>query len=112
MSDIEGQERGVLRFGASAMRMNICLPAILPSFPSAIQCRAAHHRYHYPPTGALVLDGSLDFALTLNGEEHPKLVSHHLMEDQVYLCVADQLLQEYYGRRRRRSRGRPSREPM
>lgn len=44
-----------------------------------------------------MLDGSLDFAVTLNGEDHPRLVSHQLMDDQVYLCVADSLLQHYYG---------------
>lgn len=44
----------------------------------------------------LVLDGSLDFAITLNGEEHPKLVTQLLMDDQVYLCVADSLLQSCY----------------
>lgn len=45
----------------------------------------------------MVLDGSLDFAVTLNGEDHPKLVSHQLMDDQVYLCVADSLLKRCYG---------------
>ena len=30
--DIAQQERGVLRFGASALRLNLCLPAILPRF--------------------------------------------------------------------------------
>ena len=45
----------------------------------------------------LVLDGSLDFAVTLNGEEHPRLVTQLLMDDQVYLCVADSLLQSCYG---------------
>lgn len=98
LSDIEGQERGVLRFGASAMRMNICLPAILPQFSRRypnVELRITDTIT--PQLEPLVLDGSLDFAVTLNGEEHPKLVSHHLMEDQVYLCVADQLLQECYG---------------
>ena len=32
LSDIEQQERGVLRFGASALRLNMCLPAVLPQF--------------------------------------------------------------------------------
>ena len=32
LSDISQQERGVLRFGASNLRLNMCLPAILPQF--------------------------------------------------------------------------------
>ena len=34
---------------------------------------------------------------TLNGEEHSRLVTQLLMDDQVYLCVADSLLKRCYG---------------
>ena len=98
LSDIAQQERGVLRFGASNLRLNMCLPAILPPFSARypnveIRITDAVTKQLEP----LVLDGSLDFAVTLNGEEHPRLVSHHLMDDQVYLCVADSLLQRCCG---------------
>lgn len=98
LSDIARQERGVLRFGASNLRLNMCLPAILPQFSSRypnvdIRITDAVTKQLEP----LVLDGTLDFAITLNGEEHPKLVTHELMDDQVYLCVADNLLQDCYG---------------
>lgn len=98
LSDIARQERGVLRFGASALRLNMCLPAILPEFSA----RYPHVELRITDTVTarlepLVLDGTLDFAVTLNGEEHPKLVTHQLMDDQVYLCVADSLLQSHYG---------------
>lgn len=98
LSDIERQERGVLRFGASSLRLNMCLPAILPQFSSRypnvdIRITDAVTRQLEP----LVLDGTLDFAITLNGEEHPRLVTHELMDDQVYLCVADSLLRQWYG---------------
>ena len=98
LSDIAQQERGILRFGASALRLNLCLPAILPRFSARypdVELRITDTvTARLEP---LVLDGSLDFAVTLNGEEHPKLVSHQLMADQVYLCVADSLLQNCYG---------------
>ena len=98
LSDIEGQERGVLRFGASAMRLNLCLPPILPLFSARypnVEIRITDTiTSHLEP---LVMNGSLDFAITLNGEEYPKILSHQLMDDQVYLCVADSLLQTYYG---------------
>ncbi len=98
LSDIAQQERGVLRFGASALRLNMCLPAILPEFTKRypnVELRLTDAvTAQLEP---LVLNGSLDFAVILNGEEHPKLVTRELMSDQVYLCVADSLLWEYYG---------------
>ena len=98
LSDIAQQERGVLRFGASALRLNLCLPAILPQFST----RYPNVDIRITDTvtaqlGPLVLNGSIDFAITLNGRENPKLVERQLMDDQVYLCVADSLLQSHYG---------------
>lgn len=98
LSDIAQQERGILRFGASAVRLNMCLPAVLPAFSA----RYPNVEIRITDTVTtqlepLVLDGSLDFAITLNGEEHPKLVTQQLMDDQVYLCVADALLQNSCG---------------
>lgn len=98
LSDVARQERGILRFGASNLRLNMCLPAVLPQFSARypnvdIRITDAVTKQLEP----LVLDNSLDFAVTLNGSDHPKLVSHHLMDDQVYLCVADSLLQSCCG---------------
>lgn len=98
LSDVEQQERGVLRFGASTLRMNACLPAILPKFSA----RYPHVEIRITDTISsklepMVQEGQLDFAVVLSGEPNPKLVDHHLMNDQVYLCVADSLLREYYG---------------
>ena len=98
LSDIAQQERGILRFGASALRLNMCLPAVLPQFSA----RYPNVELRITDTVTaqlepLVLDGSLDFAVTLNGEEHPRLVTQLLMDDQVYLCVADSLLRDSYG---------------
>lgn len=98
LSDIAQQERGVLRFGASALRLNMCLPVILPEFSRRypnVELRLTDAVT--AKLEPLVLNGSLDFAVILNGEGHPKLVTHELMSDQVYLCVADSLLWEYYG---------------
>lgn len=97
LSDIEEQERGALKIGASIARLNACLPAILPDFT---------HRYPQVElwvTDAvssklepLVLDGSLDFAIVLSGTNNPQLRSSHLIHDQLYLCVSDRCLRKYY----------------
>lgn len=98
LSDIERQERGALRFGASAMRLNLCLPSVLPAFSA----RYPNVEIRITDTITsrlvpLVMNGTLDFAITLNLEESPRIIKHQLMDDQVYLCVSDSLLQTYYG---------------
>lgn len=100
LSDIEQQERGVISFGASSMRMNTCLPNILPDFT------ARYPNVELRLTDAIssqlepmVLDGKLDFALILPSNPNAKLVDHLLLTDQVYLCIPDPLLQQYYGER-------------
>lgn len=98
LSDIEQQERGVVRFGASTLRMNTTLPHILPQFTT----RYPNVELRLTDTITsklvpLVLDGQLDFAIVLADRSAPNLVSHHLMDEHVYLCVADSLLYRYYG---------------
>ena len=98
LSDIEQQERGAIRFGASTLRMNTSLPHILPRFSE----RYPNVELRLTDTITsklvpLVLDGQLDFAIALSDNPDPKLVGHHLMEDHVYLCVADSLLRRCYG---------------
>ena len=98
LSDIEGQERGMLKMGASMVRLNACLPEILPDFTRRypqVELRvtdAISSRLE-----PLVLDGSLDFAIVLSGTENPQLHSSHLIHDQLYLCVSDRCLRRYYG---------------
>lgn len=98
LSDIEKQERGVLRFGASTIRMNACLPQILPRFSERYP--NVEIRLTDSITSVLlpmVLEGQLDFAIVLSGETNAKLVDQHLADEQIYLCVADSLLLKYYG---------------
>lgn len=98
LSDIEGQERGALRFGGSAVRLNACLPEILPKYTERypnVELRVTDAISS--KLEPLVLDGQLDFAIVLSGTEDPRLDSKHLIHDQLYLCMADSLLKKYYG---------------
>ena len=101
LKDIQHHERGVLRFGGSTLRLNACLPQVLPKFT-----------LEYPDVEIRVTDtistkleplitsGELDLAIVLsNGEWQPTIISNHLMSDQIYLCVADSLLLRYYPHR-------------
>lgn len=98
LSDVERQERGALRFGASPLRINTCLPRILPEFTS----RYPQVELHITDAMSaqlepMVLSGELDFAAVLSAKPDPELVFDQLMLDPVYLCVSDELLQRYYG---------------
>ena len=98
LSDVEKEERGILRFGASTLRMNTSLPHILPRFSE----RFPKVEIRLTDTIAselteMVLSGELDLALTASHVSEPRLTEDHMMDDQVYLCVADSLLQTYYG---------------
>ncbi len=97
LADVRGDERGILRFGGSTLRMNACLPGILPVFS------ARYPNVELRITDTIssrlepqVLEGTLDFAIVLSQRDHPHVVSEPLMDDQIYLCVADALLAQYY----------------
>lgn len=98
LSDIECQERGVLRIGGSSMRLNQCLPNILTAFSKRypnVELRITDSISS--KLEPMVIDGTLDFAIIIEGEQNARLVNHHLMDDQVYLCVAENLLRSCYG---------------
>lgn len=98
LSDIEHQERGVIRFGASSMRANTCLPHILSEFSRQYpQVELRLTDAISPKLEPMVLDGLLDFAIILSGDPNPKLIDHHLLNDRVYLCVSESMLRQYYG---------------
>lgn len=98
LSDVEQQERGIISFGASSMRMNTCLPYILKEFSTRYpQVELRLTDALSSQLESMVLEGKLDFALILPDEPNGKLVDRHLLNDQVYLCVPDLLLKEYLG---------------
>lgn len=69
LADVENQKRGSIRFGASTLRMNACLPVILPKFSAEypyieLQITDQTSRRLEP----MILDGDLDFALVAGKE--------------------------------------------
>jgi len=97
LSDIEHSERGVIRFGASSMRMNTMaaiLPAFIERYPN-VELRLSSVISQRLET--MVLDGELDLAIVISEKTDPDLVQDDLMDDQIFLCVSDPLLKKYYG---------------
>ena len=98
LSDAERQERGTLRVGGSEMRLNAFLPEVLFEFHAnypKVDVRLTSATS--PVLEPLVENGALDYGVVISQWKNPALVEWHLMDDQVYLCVADSLLLEYYG---------------
>lgn len=98
LADIQKQNRGLILFGASTLRMNACLPEILPEFSAGypgIELRITDA--NSGRLEQLILNGELDLAIVLANSENPAIESTYLMSDQVYLCVTDALLTQHYG---------------
>ena len=97
LSDIERNERGVIRFGASNMRMDI-LTFIFQAFSSQypnVELRLTN--VVSEKLEALVSNNVLDFAIVVSDKSDPNLLQEELMQDQIFLCVSDRLLREHYG---------------
>ncbi len=95
--DIDAQRRGTLRFGGSAARLNACVPHILSAFNERypnVEVRVTDAiSANLEP---MVKDGQLDLAIVLSDVEGAGLKSEALIQEQLYLCVPDELLMEYY----------------
>lgn len=98
LTDIQQEDRGVVLFGASILRMSALLPDILPVFSARyphVEIRISNG--YSKQLEELVLRGDLDMAIMISSEMNPKIMETPLMPDQLYLCVADSLLERYYG---------------
>lgn len=97
ISDIESDEKGLIRFGASTARGMTCLPEIIPKFNRRYP--KVEIRFIDSLTSELeklVEEGDIDFALVLSGKANKQLIEIPLLKDQIYLCVPESLLNEYY----------------
>lgn len=98
MADVKHQECGSIRFGASRLRLDTCLPHILPLYSAQYpKVEISIMDTTSAQLEPMVEDGSLDYAILLESEENPHLVQKPLMKDQIYLCVSDKLLRSCYG---------------
>lgn len=97
LSDIEHQERGTLRIGASMARGTQFLPRILPDF----YCRYPQVTLQFvdglsQKLEEMLSNGELDLAVVLSDQYRPDLVEHELCRDPIYLCVPENLLRQHY----------------
>ena len=98
IADIRKEERGLIRFGASTMRTSVSLPTVLEDFSSRypdVELRITN--MNSLQLEKLIIDGSLDLAIVIETEQQKELNYIPLMDDPVYLCVTDEILETYYG---------------
>lgn len=98
MMDISHEERGTICFGASMLRLNACLPEIMPAFKARypnvslkLQDRVERE------LESLVRAGDVDIGIIVQVTDDEGLLVDPLLADQVYVCVPDCLLRDTYG---------------
>jgi DNA-binding transcriptional LysR family regulator len=98
LSDIASEERGSIRFGASRMRLNACLPGIMPQFLKRYpNVEVKLEDKVEKQLEALVHAGEVDIGVIVAVSDETDLVVEPLMDDQVYVCVPDGLLRDACG---------------
>jgi DNA-binding transcriptional LysR family regulator len=98
ISDINEEQQGTIRFGASYARYCTLLPQILPVFSEKYpNVTIDITDDNAAPLITKMLSGDLDIILSPRKDILPTLDSTLLMATTVYLCVADSLLTKYYG---------------
>ena len=98
-ADIRNEERGLIRFGASTMRASVSLPTVLEEFSSRypdVELRITNA--NSLPLEKMIIEGNLDLAVIIETDQHKELNYMPLMDDPVYLCVTDEILETYYGK--------------
>lgn len=98
LADITGEEKGSITFGSSMLRLNACLPEILPAFleryPNVeLKLKDRMER----ELEALVLAGEVDLGIIVEVTDEKGLVVEPILDDLVYVCVPDSLLTDTYG---------------
>ena len=95
--DIKSQDGGFLRFGASTLRASGCLPTLLPQFSRKFpQVEIELINDNSDILQQRILKGELDLALCILTDDPPALKADLLLQDQIYLCIPDSLLEQYY----------------
>jgi len=102
LADIEGEQLGHIRFGASYLNSRTCLPVVLPLFAKEYPNVSIDvTEFTSARLQQLLLNGELDMALTVINDNVPSLKTSLIMEDKIYLCISEDLLKKYYGKERK-----------
>lgn len=98
LSDIEKQNKGILRIGASTPRLRVLIPEVMPIFMREFP-QVKVHAVNAPSRTLEneVETGNLDIAVGIFQSKNSNLECTFLHKDRVYIVAADSLLKRYCG---------------
>ena len=97
ISDESLWDEGTLQVGATVARGIQIFPNILPAFFRRYpKVRFDFREGTSDKQERMLSNGEVDFAIVFPHEYGPELTIRTLLQDQVYLCAAEELLQRYY----------------
>ena len=102
MEDIRQSKRGVIRLGTTEGRYRILVPDLLAQFKMIYPDVTLDVQYDPDSRqlSALVLENKLDMVLLNKRDlDHNQLELQPLLEEQLYLVVSDDMLQDYFPQR-------------
>ena len=97
LADIKEEESGRLRIGGSPLRLNSILPSLLHPFKERypkVELVIDDKTTKY--LEEMILNDELDIAIAMHRADNLHLKAIPLIRDQIYLCVADELLHACY----------------
>ena len=100
LADIASEEKGRIVFGASRLRLDSCLPDIVPAFWEKYpQVELDLRDEIEKELEVLIRNGEVDLGVSVDVEDETDLLKEPLMDDQIYVCVPDRVLREACGDR-------------
>lgn len=97
LSDICEQEQGVIRFGASLLEIESCIPRILPEFVKRYPNVEIHTNSALSSKlAAMIYAGDLDLAIIYSSNLDSRLSFRYLADDPIFMCVPEELLKQFY----------------
>ena len=98
IADINDKAESVLNIGCSLFRTSIVMPCLAQRFHELYpNVHLQFHSYHSDELMKLLLDGKLDFSISIDRFKNPLIESDILFQDSLYLMVSKKLLLQYYG---------------
>lgn len=96
--DLESEERGKLIIGASSPRADMFIPSIIEKFTEEFpKVGLVLHEKQSQELEEMCLENKLDVAISIDENyQNENLKSRLLLDEKLYLCVSDRLLEKYF----------------
>lgn len=97
LSEICEREKGVIRFGASLLEIESCIPRIIPEFVKRYPNIEIHTNSALSSKlASMIYSGDLDLAITYSSDLDSRLNFRYLADDPILMCVPEELLKLNY----------------